>query len=102
MSDAKQLVEQVTAEAEASAEQPTPAGAGWTQPNKARSVTVATRLAPDDLAAIEALAARLDMPVSALVRGWILTGLHAREDDTVRGAIERLSADVQRLRELVV
>lgn len=102
MSDAKRRIEQVAAEAEGTAEQPMPAGASWTQPNRARSVTVATRLSPDDLAAIEVLAARLDVPVSALVRGWILAGLHAGQDDTVQGAIERLSADVQRLRELVV
>jgi len=41
------------------------------------------------------------VPISALLRGWILAGLNARKDETVQTAIERLSADVQRLRELV-
>ncbi len=40
--------------------------------------------------------------MSALLRGWILAGLIAQKDESVQVAIERLSADVQRLRELVV
>lgn len=99
--DAKELVEKIAAEAEATADDPMPAGTVWTQPNKGKSVTVATRLAPADLAAIEALAARLDVPVAALVRGWILAGLRAHTGDTVHSALERLSADVARLRALV-
>lgn len=99
MSNAKQIVEQIAAEADATADRPMPPGAAFTRPNK--SVTVATRLSPEDLAAIEQLAGQLNVPVSALVRGWILAGLNARKDETVRSAIERLSADVQRLRELV-
>lgn len=99
MSDAKQLVEQIAAEADATAGQPMPAGTVWSKPNK--TVTVATRLSPEHPAAIEALAAQLDVPVAALVRGWILAGLNARQDERVQSAIERLSSDVQRLRELV-
>lgn len=99
MSDAKQLVEQIAAEADATAGEPMPAGTVWTKPGK--TVTVATRVSLEHLAAIEALAGQLDVPVSALVRGWVLAGLNARKDETVQSAIERLSADVQRLRELV-
>ncbi len=99
MSDAKQLVEQIAAEADAAAGQPMPARTVWSKPNK--TLTVATRVSPEHLAAIEALAAQLDVPVAALVRGWILAGLNARQDETVQSAIERLSSDVQRLRELV-
>lgn len=99
MSEAKQLVEQIAAEADATAGRPMPAGTVWTKPNK--TVTVATRVSPEHLAAIDELAAQLDVPVAALLRGWILAGLNARQDETVQSAIERLSADVQRLRELV-
>jgi len=99
MSDAKQIVEQIAAEADATAGEPMPAGTVWTKPGK--TVTVATRVSPEHLAAIEYLAGQLDVPVSALVRGWVLAGLNARKDETVQSAIERLSADVQRLRELV-
>jgi len=76
-----------------------PAGTVWTKPGK--TVTVATRVSPEHLAAIEALAGQLDVPVLALLRGWILAGLNARKEETVQTAIERLSADVQRLREIV-
>ncbi len=100
MSDAKQLVDQIAVEADATVGAPMPAGTVWTKPGK--TVTVATRVSPENLAAIEDLAGQLDVPVSALLRGWILAGLNARKDETVQTAIERLSADVQRLRELVV
>lgn len=99
MSDAKELVEQIAAEADATADTPMPADVVWTRPNK--SITVATRLAPEAVAEIDHLAGQLDVPVSALLRGWILAGLSGRKDDIVQAAIERLSADVQRLRELV-
>ncbi|MDP9093102.1 MAG: hypothetical protein M3N95_09230 [Actinomycetota bacterium] len=97
--DAKQLVEQIAAEAEATMNDPMPAGTVWTQPNKL--VTVATRLSPEHLAQLEALAEQGGIPVSALIRGWVIAGLNARNEETVQHAIERLSADVQRLRELV-
>lgn len=97
--DPSELVEQIAAEAEATAEQPMPAGVAATRPNK--SVTIATRITPEQLAEVEALAARLDVPVAALVRGWVLAGLSAHQGETVQTALERLTADVQRLRELV-
>jgi hypothetical protein len=96
---ANQLVEQIAAEAEATRDQPTPADATPTKAHK--TVTVATRLTIEDVAEIEALADRLDVPVSALIRGWILAGLAGRKEDSVASALDRLSADVQRLRELV-
>lgn len=99
MTDAKRLVEQIAAEADATAGKPMPEGTVWTKPGK--TVTVATRVSPEHLAEIEDLAGQLDVPVAALLRGWILAGLSARKDETVQTAIERLSADVQRLRELV-
>ncbi len=97
--DAKQLVEQIAAEADATASDPMPAGAASTRPNK--SVPVAVRLAPEDVAAIDALAERLDVPMSSLVRGWIHTALNAKREESVTTALDRISADVQRLRELV-
>jgi hypothetical protein len=89
----------MASEADATADQPMPPGAVFPRPNK--SVTMATRISPDDLAEIERLAARLDVPPSSLLRGWILSGLNAHKDETVQSTIERISADVQRLRELV-
>lgn len=97
--EVKRLVEQIAAEADATADQPMPAGATSTRPNK--SVTVATRVSPGDLHAIEALASQLDIPVSALVRGWVLAGLNAGKAESLATALDRITADVQRLRELV-
>jgi hypothetical protein len=57
--DTKQFVEQVAAEADATADQPMPAPATSTRPNE--SVTVATRMSPQDLHAIQALATELDV-----------------------------------------
>lgn len=95
----KQVVAQIAAEADATRDDPMPADAVATKPNK--SVTVATRLAPESIDEVEALAARLDVPVSALLRGWILAGLAAKKEESVAVALDRLSVDMQRLRELV-
>lgn len=97
--DAKHLVEQIAAEADATAEDVMPAGVVATRPNK--SVPIAVRLGPEDVAAIEALAERLDVPVSALLRGWILAALNPKREESVTTALDRITADVQRLRELV-
>ena len=99
MSDPKQVVEQIACGADVTANEPMPPGAVLTRPN--RSVTVATRISPEDLAEIERQAASLDVPPASLIRGWILSGLNAHKDETVQSTIERISADVQRLRELV-
>lgn len=97
--NAKKLVEQVAAEAETTRDEPMPSDATSTRPNK--SVPVAIRLAPDDVAAIESLARRLDVPTSTLLRGWILDALTARREESASTALDRLTADVQRLRELI-
>jgi hypothetical protein len=97
--DAEKLVAQVTAQAEATRDDPMPAGIASTRPNT--SVPVAVRLATDDVAAIEALAGKLDIPMSALLRGWILDGLAAKREESVATALDRVTADRQRLRELV-
>jgi hypothetical protein len=93
------VVGQIASEADVTADQQMPPGAFFTRPNK--SVTVATRLSHGYLADIERLTARLKVPPSRLIRGWKLSGLKAHKDETVQSTIEKISADVQRLRELV-
>ncbi len=97
--DVKTLIETIADEADATAELPMPDGAAGTRPTK--SVPVAVRLAPADVAAIEALAERLDVPMSSLLRGWILAALATNNEQTIATALDRLAADVQRLREIV-
>ncbi|MCI4656650.1 hypothetical protein [Cryobacterium zhongshanensis] len=98
-SNLHELVDEAAAEADATRNEPMPAGPTPSRPNK--SVPVAVRLAPDDVAAIEALAEKLDVPMSRLLRGWILDALAAHRDESVATALDRVTADIQRLRELV-
>jgi predicted DNA-binding protein len=77
-----------------------PAGTDWTQRGRARSTVYSVRLNPEEVARIEAVAKRLDVPASTLVRGWVLNALAEQEPNTLAGTIDRLEADVRRLREL--
>jgi len=97
-SNARQLVDKIATEADTTRDEPMPLDVAGVRPNK--SVPVAVRLAPEDAAAIEALAGRLDVPMSALLRGWILTSLAGQREESLSTAIDRIAADVQRLREL--
>ena len=99
MTDIRKHIEQIAAEADATNSMPMPTDAVASRPNK--SVTVGVRLALDDAAAIEAMADRLDIPVSALLRGWIVAALAANRKESITTAIDRIALDVQRLRELV-
>jgi len=40
------------------------------------------------------------VPVSALIRGWVLQGLATEQGTSLRDGIERLAADADRLRRL--
>jgi len=103
MTDAKQLVEQIAAEAEETMDDPMPPGTVFTRPNRAKSVTFSLRLNPEELAALQELAGERDVPASALVRGWIVQRLAAERNaptDTA-AVVERLEADVRLLRKLV-
>ncbi len=102
MSRAREVVERVAAEVEATRDERMPATAQPIRPNRpTKTVPVAVRLTPEDAAAIEALANRLDVPVSSLVRGWIRSGLAVGREESVATAIARLETDLQRLREMV-
>jgi hypothetical protein len=98
MSTAKQ-VKEIALEADATVEDPMPKSAKPTRPNK--SIPVAVRLGPDEVSAIEQLAGKLEVPTSSLIRGWIQQGLAAQKEGTLDSAIDRIAADVQRLREMV-
>jgi predicted DNA-binding protein len=92
-------VRQAAAEAEATMNDPLPEDAPATRPN--RTVPVSVRLSPTMVADIEALAQRLDVPSSTLLRGWIQEGLAAHHETTVAGALDQLAANLQRLRQIV-
>lgn len=96
--DAKQAVEQAQIESEATRDQPLPEHVKGER--RGRSVVQSVRLPAEKFAAIEEIAALAGVPVSALIRGWILGGLAAEQGTSLRDGIERLAADADRLRRL--
>lgn len=67
---------------------------------RGRSVVRSVRLPEAEYAEIEQLAQQLDVPVSALMRGWVLQGLAEERDLSLRGAIERVLGEADRLRRI--
>lgn len=96
--DAKQEVERAQAESEATRDAPLPEHARGER--RGRSVVQSVRLPVEAFAAIEEVAARAGVPVSALIRGWVLQGLSSEQGMSLRDGIERLAADADRLRRL--
>lgn len=105
-SDPSELARLLDAEAEhaeATRNDPPPAGAVWTRPGLARSVTFSLRLNPEELAALQDYAQAQGVPASTIARGWIVARLAAESngpDDTAT-MLDRLETDVRTLRKLV-
>src|SRR5208283_4578303 len=98
MMDAERAVKMAQAESEASRDEPIPEGLKGER--RGRSVVQSVRLPADDPAEIERIAAQAGVPVGALIRGWVLAGLAAERSTSLRGAIEHLAAEAERLRRL--
>jgi len=98
MTEVDKVIREEIEQSELTRDVPMPDGAGV---KRGRSTVYSIRLAPERVEQIEAVARRLDIPASVLVRGWVLGGLAAQDADSVNGTIERLEADVRRLRELI-
>lgn len=103
MNDVQRLIDDEAAYSESHGDDPMPADARSTRPNRAKSVMFSLRLNPDELAAVQNLARAGDVPASALVRGWIVQCLDAERNAPTETAavVERLEADVRTLRRLV-
>jgi hypothetical protein len=98
MMDAKRAVKMAQAESEATRDEPIPEGVKGER--RGRSVVQSVRLPVDDFAEIEQIAVEAGVPVGALIRGWVLAGLAAERSTSLRGAIEHLAAEAERLRRL--
>jgi hypothetical protein len=98
MMDAKRAVKMAQAESEATRDEPVPEGVKGER--RGRSVVQSVRLPADDFAEIERIATEAGVPVGALIRGWVLAGLAAERSISLRGAIEHLAAEAERLRRL--
>ena len=62
------------------------------------TTTVALRLAREDAAAISTLASAQGIPVSTLLRGWVLAGLHHEQGNSVGATLTELEQGLRRLR----
>ena len=94
--DAKQEVERAQTESEATRDEPLPEYVKGER--RGRSMVQSVRLPAEKFVAIEEIAARAGVPVSALIRGWVLQGLATEQSTSLRDGIERLAADADRLR----
>lgn len=103
MSDLDELLADEAEHAEQHRNDPSPPGAKGRRPNRAKSEMFSLRLNPEELGAVQDLARRAGVPVSALVRGWIVQRVAAERgtSNDAAAVVDQLEADVRRLRELV-
>ncbi|SEF11501.1 hypothetical protein [Jiangella alba] len=101
MSGIEETIKQIQAESEATRDEPYPEGTTFTQPNLAESVVQSVRLPAAEFAKIEQIAREAELPVSALIRGWVLNALAARENATLKDAVNRLISDADELRRFI-
>lgn len=84
---------------EATREEPLPRTGVRARSGRARVFSI--RLDPDDIETIEQIARRMDVPTTALVRGWVLRGMAEHGDESLASAVERVRVDLERVRELL-
>jgi hypothetical protein len=63
-------------------------------------VVQSVRLPAEEFAEIERIAVQAEVPVGALIRGWVVAGLAAERGTSLRDAIEHLAEEAQWLRRL--
>lgn len=100
MSAIEEQIKSAQDDAEATRDDPYPPRAAGERPGRSRSVVQSVRLPADEFAAIEEIARSADVPVSALIRGWVLAGLAEDRNASLADAVDRLAADVDRVRRL--
>jgi hypothetical protein len=74
-----------------------PLSAKATRPGWQRAKVLSVRLSPEEFDELARYAAALKVPASALVRGWILSRLHAGSESPVR-TVERIAQELEQLR----
>jgi predicted DNA-binding ribbon-helix-helix protein len=100
MNSTEDLIKAVQADSEATSDEPYPTDVRGDRVNRGRSVVQSVRLPAETFVEIEAIAREHDIPVGALIRGWVLRALAAERDLTLADAVDRLAADIDRLRRL--
>jgi hypothetical protein len=69
------------------------------RPGLTRAKVLSVRLNPDEFADLTAYADRLDVPASALVRGWIVSHLRPGADTSPAAVVDRIAREVEQLRQ---
>lgn len=69
--------------------------------NASKAQMLSFRIAADQDKEITRIAEELGVPVSALVRGWVSEGLARHHGASIPDTVERLAAEVERLRALL-
>ncbi len=87
--------------AEAETTQDRPLSNAARRPGRQRAKVLSIRLNPEEFDDLARFAGALDVPVSALVRGWILDQLLAGSESPER-TVERLARDLEQLRRQIV
>lgn len=72
-----------------------------TRPGRQAARVYSVRLAPETVAELDHLADDLDVPTSALIRGFIAQGLAAHRETNVATLLDKLETDVRHLRGIV-
>jgi hypothetical protein len=72
-----------------------------TRPGRQRAKVLSVRLTPKEFDELNRYAAALDVPASALVRGWVLDQLHAGSESPVT-TVERIAHELEQLRRQLV
>jgi hypothetical protein len=83
-------------EAEATRDEPMPSDS--TRPGITRAKVLSVRLNPEEFAELARYASLLDVPPSALVRGWILSQLHPDTETSPAATVARIAREVEQLR----
>jgi len=100
VSDMKSTIRSVQEESEKAKDEAYPEGTSGRLPGRTRSVVQSVRLPSEAMAEVERIAHAHGVPVSALIRGWVLAGLAAEQDDSLQAAVDRLREDVERVQRL--
>lgn len=94
------------AEFTADPDAPIPAHVTVTRPNRARSKVLQVRLNPDEMEAVERIAAQRDLPPSTVARDWLLRMVRENEAQagsaTATALIEQVLSAASQLRDLQV
>ncbi|EHK88244.1 hypothetical protein SZMC14600_06061 [Saccharomonospora azurea SZMC 14600] len=83
------------AEAEDASDEPLSEQAS--RPGRGRAKVLSVRLTPEEFDELTQFAAALDVPASALVRGWVLNELRAGSESPVR-TVDRIAQELDQLR----